>query len=184
MQKSLFLAVMSISLLTIIGCSKKIDSFPELDSILVATETNQKERTEEWFAQQDEITPNVLKACIIYFDEKGKKTGGTYEDEVYNDIYSKFGEIPDCLNARKGEILKMGKTKILLTQDQLNNIETELKKPETVEHVNKVAQDVANRLNTLDGGNNSTIEVDAANAYMGEEDASQVINPDQTNKPN
>ena len=171
MQKSLFLMVISAALITTIGCSKKIESFPELDKILDVTETKQKERTEEWFAQQDEITTNVLKACIIYFDEKGKKTGGAYEDQVYNDIYSKFNEIPDCLNARKGEILKMGKTKMLLSQDQLKSIETELGKPETVEHVNKIAQDVANKLNEKDD-NNSSAAKDLGSAYLYENDVS------------
>lgn len=158
--------VVSAALLTT-GCSKKIESFPELDSILAITETTQAQRTEEWFSQQDEITSNVLKACIIYFDDKGKKTGGDYEDQVYNDIYSKFNEIPDCLNARKGEILKMGKTKIILSEDQLKNIETELGKPETVEHVNQVAQDVANHLNKVDPQSNSTdgTAIDA-NTYL------------------
>lgn len=174
MQKKLCLMVIASALLTTIGCSKKVESFPELDSILAATETNQKDRTEEWFSQQDEITADVLRACLIYFDEKGKKVGGTYEDQIYNDIYSKFNEIPDCLNARKGEILKMGKTKLLLSQDQLKDIETELGKPENAEHVNKIAQDVANRLDRLDAENGRTKPNDLSSINIYEESASAV----------
>lgn len=147
MQKPLLQIAIIISLLPIIGCSNKIISFSELDKILAPTETNIKDRTPEWYASQDQVTPKVLDACLYYFFEKSHTLGGQYESDIYNDAYSKFSEIPDCLNARKGEIQNMGKTKTPLTESQLNNIEIELKKPESAEHINKLAQDVANRLN-------------------------------------
>lgn len=147
MQKSLLHLTIFTSILLATGCSKKVESIPEVEQILAPTETKASARTPEWYASQDDITPEVLKSCINYYIEKSERVGGQYKNDIDNDIYSKFQEVPDCLNARKGEILNMSKKTVQLTQDQLDNIETELNKPENIEHINKVAQDVANQLN-------------------------------------
>lgn len=136
----------------ICGCSKKADSIQEVDDILSKTETTPEQRTKEWYADQDSIRSTIISYCIDHFDQKGSELGGEYQQAVTNDIFSKFSEIPDCQNARQGEILSMSAGKTMLTPEQLKNIEVEISSPETQDHINQVAQDIANRLGNTDGG--------------------------------
>ena len=46
----------------------------------------------------------------------------------------------------------MSAGKTMLTPEQLKNIEVEISSPETQDHINQVAQDIANRLGNTDGG--------------------------------
>lgn len=183
MQQPLLPAALVSAILLIMGCSKKVESIPEVEKILAATETSISQRTPEWYASQEEITSDVIKTCVTYFIEKADRLGGKYQDELNSDLYGKFQEIPDCLNARKGEIINMGKSKVQLTQDQLKNIETELQKPDTIQHINKVAEDVASKLNQQDQ-QNSEADKHAQEEFIKFLNENQTVSEPKTNIEN
>ena len=74
----------------------------------------------------------------------------------------------------------MGKSKVQLTQDQLKNIETELQKPDTIQHINKVAEDVASKLNQQDQ-QNSEADKHAQEEFIKFLNENQTVSEPKTN---
>lgn len=137
----------------LLGCSKsQPTSFPALDEVLNPTETTLEQRSVDWFADQKEIRNEVLAVCFDYFSEKALTLGGQYANEFADNAYSKYEELPDCLNARKGEIQKMDGDAFVY-EHQIQSIEDTLTTPEAQEHINKMAEQVAQHLDEMDERN-------------------------------
>lgn len=144
------------SVITLSACSKKPDnSFPELDAILNPTETKFEERTDNWYKEQEKIRTDVLRACFNYFDQKASELGGIYQAEFYDNLFSKYVEKPDCMHARQGEILAMESSGNLHYEHQIKEMSEQLYSPEGLEDVNKLAQDVANKIEEMEKANSA-----------------------------
>lgn len=129
------------------GCNTSPNlTFTELDEVLTPTETSIDDRNPQWYAEQDLIRQKVVAACFDHLTEKAEKLGGAYKVEFDNDVFSKFAEYPDCLHARKGEIMKLS-TGAKIYEHQIENAEKALNTPENQQKIEELAADVAQKLN-------------------------------------
>lgn len=144
--KARTLSVIFLSAFIIAGCNKTPStSFSALNELLKPTETTLESRTPQWYADQEFIRDKVLQVCLDYLAEKAEKLGGAYKVQFDNDVFSKYAEFPDCLNARKGEILEMSSI-AKIYEHQIENAERALSTPESKAIIEELAEDVAKRL--------------------------------------
>lgn len=141
------------------GCGEKKDDFPELAEILEPTETTIKQRTVEWYAQQQDIRNRVVDACLMHLDSIAR----TSEDQdlvtkVAVDPFGVMATMPDCNNARIGQMQVANDGKVVLKEYQMEGIEKALQTEEGIADVNKLAADVARELEANDVNANGNKE--------------------------
>lgn len=157
MLNKIVLGVCLASLLA--GCGEKKDDFPELAEILEPTETTIKQRTVEWYAQQQDIRNRVVDACLMHLDSIARAS----EDQdlvtkVAVDPFGVMATMPDCNNARIGQMQVANDGKVVLKEYQMEGIEKALQTEEGIADVNKLAADVARELEANDVNANGNKE--------------------------
>lgn len=141
--------ILLVALTGVSGCSDKTPSLDSIDLIVSPTDTKFSDRNDIWYSKQENIRNSVLSACFTHFSEEAQISGGQILYDFYENPYGLFNAIPDCMNARKGEVITLGQ--LAQTQDEveINSIQNQLQSDEQATHINEEALKVAKRLEAL-----------------------------------
>ena len=145
------------------GCANKTSTLEALNEILDPTETETADRNDVWYSKQDNIRNSVLHACFTHFNEEARIAGGQVLYDYYENPYSLFTALPDCINARKGEVITMTQQAVIQDEFEINDIQQQLQTNDNEIQIIRSAEVVAKRLESLNvdknDENNSTLDL-------------------------
>lgn len=146
------LSILLISL-TLTACSKNT-GVDALDTILASTETENKERTIDWYSSQDRVRADVLDTCYQHFMLEVQKKAETENPNIprliydMNKIESNFDSIPDCKNALEATnaTIKKEYENKAMYDFEINDAREELSDTTSIEEIERLSAEVAESL--------------------------------------